>query len=52
MIIAIVPLLVALLGLAMYLGGKGKVEEVGKILLFVGILVLVLIYAGKVIRFG
>lgn len=51
MIITLVPLLVAIIGLLMYvLASNAKLVEIGRILLFVGLLWLVYATAGKTIK--
>lgn len=53
MIIAYIPVLVALLGLLLYaLASNPKVQEVGRILFFCGALAECLALAGHVLRLG
>lgn len=51
MIIAIVPLLVAVVGTLVYaLAGNAKLAEIGRCLLWVGVLWLMYLFAGKTVR--
>jgi hypothetical protein len=51
--IALVPLVVALVGLVTYaLSTNAKVAEIGRILFFVGALWLVYVLSGKVLHLG
>jgi len=51
MIIAIAPLLIAIIGLLMWvLATNGKVQEAGKILFFCGVLVLTMGLGQKTVR--
>lgn len=53
MIIAIVPLLFALLGLLMYvLASSAKLVRIGEIVFFCGFLVTMMTMASKVLRLG
>lgn len=53
MIIAVVPLLVALIGaLTFALSSNGNVKEMGRIAFAVGLLILIWSMAGKIVRFG
>ncbi len=52
MIIAYVPLFVALLGLLLYaLASNAKVQECGRLMFFAGMLVFLFTVSGKTIRF-
>ena len=52
-VIAIVPLLVAVVGLLMwFVSGNGKVQELGRLLFFCGALVTLFVMGGKVVRIG
>lgn len=49
--IAIIPLLAAIVGLLVYvLAGKPKIEEVGRALFWCGLLVTLFVVASKVVR--
>jgi hypothetical protein len=49
--VAYLPLLVALIGLLIYiLSNNGKAQELGRILFFCGVLVLVMSMAGRSVR--
>jgi hypothetical protein len=50
MIIASIPILVALVGLALYGLGSGKVAEIGRLLFFAGVLVALLHTSAGAIR--
>lgn len=51
MLIAYVPLLVAVIGLLLYiLASNAKVQELGRLMFFAGILVLALSLAGKTVH--
>lgn len=52
MMIAIVPFVLAAIGLVMFLAGEGKVARVGEILLLAGVIGLALVYAGHVVHVG
>ncbi len=52
MILAVFPLVIAVVGLLMYaLSSNKKVERIGEILFFVGMLWLVYISAARVVKF-
>lgn len=53
MLVAIVPVLAAILGLLLYLlPASGKVQEIGRLLLGAGILVTLAVLASRVVRLG
>ena len=53
MLIALVPAVVCLVGLVVYLLAKeGKPAELGRLVFFVGLLWLVYVLAGKVVKLG
>lgn len=53
MIIAIIPVLVALAGLLLYLmAAREKIVEIGRIIFFVGVLWMVYTLATKTVRIG
>jgi hypothetical protein len=52
MMIALLPFLVLLVGLLMYALCDGKLVEIGRIMFFVGLLVLVWTMAGKTLHIG
>lgn len=52
MIIAVFPLVVAVIGVLMYaLSSNAKVAEIGRLLFFIGMLWLVYTSAARVVRF-
>jgi len=50
MLVAIVPILVAIAGALIFALGQGKLARVGEILLFAGVLWSVYVFSGKVVR--
>lgn len=52
MFITIVPLLVAIVGLLMYvLAANAKVAEIGRIMFAMGLLVTLYVASGKIVKF-
>lgn len=52
MFIAIIPLIVAIVGLLMYaLSANAKVAEIGRIMLWTGLLVTLFVAAGRTVKF-
>lgn len=52
MFIAIIPLVVAIIGLLMYvLASNTKVSEIGRIMFWTGLLVTLFVAAGRTVKF-
>lgn len=51
-VIAIVPALVALLGLLVFVLAEGKPAEIGRAMLWCGLLVTLAVLAGHVVKIG
>lgn len=53
MAIAIFPVILAVVGILLYfISANGKVQEVGRILFFCGLLALSFVFSREVVRFG